>query len=59
MMKKIWSQIELDYEPTKKLQTLEVLWMKKICVFGAARGSLPQIMVPRGGREAKALFLAF
>jgi len=27
--------------------------------FGAERRYLPQIMVPRGGREAKALFLAF
>jgi len=33
--------------------------MRKICVFGAARESLPQIMVPKGGREAKALFLDF
>jgi len=33
--------------------------MRKICVFGAARESLPQIMVPEGGREAKELLLAF
>ena len=49
----------MDYQPTRELQTLEVLGMRKICVFGAARESLPQIMVPEGGREAKALFLAF
>ena len=46
----------LAYE---KLQTLEVLWMRKIYVFGATRGSLPQIIVPKGGREAKELFIAF
>jgi len=33
--------------------------MRKICVFGERRQSLPQIMVPEGGREAKALFIAF
>jgi len=52
-------QVKLDYQPTKELQTLEVLGMRKICVFGATRESLPQIMVPEGGREAKALLLAF
>jgi len=49
----------MDYQPTRELQTLEVLGMRKICVFRAARESLPQIMVRKGGREAKALFLAF
>ena len=49
----------MGYQPIRQLQTLEVLGMRKICVFGAARESLPQIMVPVGGREAKALFLAF
>jgi len=33
--------------------------MRKICVFGAARGFLPQIMVSKGEREAKELLLAF
>ena len=49
----------MDYQPTRELQTLEVLGMRKICVFGAARESLPQIMAPKGGREGKALLLAF
>ena len=26
----------------------------EICVFGAAEGSLPQVMVPEGGSEAEA-----
>ena len=59
MIKKISSKAKLDYQPTRDLQTLEVLGMRKICVFGAAREYLPQIMVPEGGREAKELFLAF
>ena len=59
MIRKIWSKAKMDYQPTKKLQKLEVLWMRKICVFGATRESLPQIMVPEGGREAKGLLLAF
>jgi len=33
--------------------------MRKIYVFGAARGYLPQIMVPKGKIEARALLLAF
>jgi len=33
--------------------------MREIYVFGAAKESLPQIMVPEGGREGKALLLAF
>ena len=44
---------------TRELQTLEVLGMRKICVFGATRESSPQIMVLEGGREAKALLLAY
>ena len=59
MIKKISSKQKLDYEPTRELQTLEVLRMRKICVFGVARESLPQIMVPEGGREAKELLLTF
>ncbi len=49
----------MDYQPTRNLQTLEVLGMRKICVFETAREYLPQIMVREGGREAKALFIAF
>ena len=49
----------MDYQATRELQTLEVLGMRKIYVFGVARESLPQIMVPKGEREAKALLLAF
>jgi len=59
MIKKIYSKAKLDYQPTRELQTLEVLGMRQICVFGTARESLPQIMVPKGGREAKEIFLAF
>ena len=59
LMKKIYNKEKLDYQPTRELQTVEVLGMRKICVFGAARESLPQIMVPEGEREAKALLLAF
>jgi len=59
MIKKMQSKAKLDYQPTRKLQTLKVLGMRKIYVCGAIRESLPQIMVPEGTREAKALFLAF
>ena len=52
-------QRKLDYQTIRELQTLEVLGMRKICVFGAAREFLPQIIVPKGGREAKTLFLDF
>lgn len=41
------------------LQILEILCRRKIYVFGVARGYLPQFMVPKGGKEAKALLLAF
>ena len=58
MIKEIQRKAKLDYQPTRELQTLEFIGMRKICAFGAAREPLPQIMVPEGGREAKALLLA-
>ena len=59
MINNIYRKEKLDYQPTREMQTLEVLGMRKICVFGAARESLPQIMVPEEVREAKELLLAF
>jgi len=59
MINNIQSKAKLDYRPTRELQTLEVLGMTKICVFGAARESLLQIMVPEGVIEENALFLSF
>jgi len=59
MRNNIYIKAKLDYQPTKEPQTLEVLGMRKIYVFGEARDSLPQIMVPEGGREAKALLISF
>ena len=70
--KKIWKEIyfkdrnehgEIDLQQSINLltnYTLEILWKRQICVFFvAARGSWPQFMVSEGGKESKALLMAF
>jgi len=37
----------------QRQQTPKLIQELEICVFGAAEGSLPQVMVPEGGSEAK------
>lgn len=37
----------------ERQQTLKLIQELEICVFGAIEGSLPQVMVPEGGREAE------